>query len=161
MFTDSIATPVNMFLYFFCISSLLLIADSSPGITAPLGRTNMKLLMRKYVCFLFIFLVFICCDTNDNNIESINAIGNTTGQEIGDAVYRVLVQGTIVNSHAGIYYRYIGGDPQNSRNHLIINQPGFDSVYVFNRLCFNDWNDQNYLGAYVPKEDGTMTIENR
>jgi len=103
------------------------------------------------------------------SIDDISGSGNITAQEVGDAIYRHLPIISISEAHAGLYYRYIGGNPEDPKNHLVIHHDGFwgkNRVVADDTLYdFTDNGSKAYYGAYTAAslngEEGYNTYDTR
>ena len=89
--------------------------------------------------------------------------GCLTGQEVGDAFYSRLnvAYPFIKNSHTGIYFRYRGDDPNDKRNHLVIDHPGLGYPVMIRSLYDASDGDIGYWGAYNPGAYGKIGFQDR
>ena len=95
---------------------------------------------------------------------TVNYSGCLKGLEVGDAVYRDLGEAFAVlnihEAHAGIYYRYIGGNPADLNNHRVIEHPGAGfHVRIVARPVFDG--NREYYGAYNPGNGGSIPFAGR
>jgi hypothetical protein len=89
--------------------------------------------------------------------------GNTNAQEVGDAIYRHLSILGIDEAHAGIYYRYLCGDPSDRHNHEVIEMHKVRlGVYRVEITKMDDFiASRTYYGAHTVSPDGKLKFSTR
>ena len=101
-------------------------------------------------------------DTMVLNVVAGGVTGNISAQEVGDAIYRHLLLFGISEAHAGLYYRYTGGDPRDPENHKIIHVVGIGDTVVEETLHdFTEGRTSAYYGAYTANPNGKLSYETR
>jgi len=76
------------------------------------------------------------------------SLDNQTHQEVGDAIYN---SGGWGFGHAGIYYRFVDGDPADDNNHKVIHaQQLYDAVIEDTLANFKIAEKQPYFGGHHP-----------
>jgi hypothetical protein len=82
---------------------------------------------------------------------------------VGDAFYSRLnvTYPFIKNSHTGIYFRYRGDDPNDKRNHLVIDHPGLGYPVMIRSLYDASDGGIGYWGAYNPGAYGKIGFQDR
>jgi len=112
-------------------------------------------LMMLLVPFLF------CSKKRPNRPPPGPPYGNRNSQEIGDAIYRSGVLGNLINeSHAGIFYRYVGGDPRDRNNHDVIHIPNMQGTVCVDKFpAFQS--GEEYHGAYTASNKGRLDYTER
>jgi len=85
-----------------------------------------------------------------------------SAQEVGDAIYRYNSLFGISEAHAGLYYRYTGGDPKDPKNHNIIHIAGPGHTVVEETLHdFTEGETLTYYGAYTASLNGKLSFDIR
>ena len=91
--------------------------------------------------------------------NAIAETGNTNAQEVGDAIYRSKdFFGFNYYDHAGIYYKYTGGNPNDRSNHKIIHIPGSGHSVEDDNTLENFIGANTYYGAHTV---GSLTYSQR